>query len=307
MGIADRAYMRGRAPVGERLSATAWTLGILVGVFILGFISDAAYPVAKDEPPYFLRSAVFFKETPHFWALLTYALVHADFWHLLGNGLILWWTGEIVERQYGRRTFLALFAIGIFCGAATWYMTGLGSEEPRALLIGASAGVYTIMLVALLDKLEHQITLLLFFFLPVTLRVRWVLLITAGITFCGWVFSELPHRHDWSRWHPVWKSDIAHSAHLGGLLLGWLAFRWLNQTNLSVQGAQEEMDSPPPRAPEPDLARYDDEETAAVAPLTRQQARAELDTLLDKISAGGFGSLTAAEKRRLEDLSARLR
>ena len=35
--------------------------------------------------------------------------------------------------------------------------------------------------------------------------------------------------------------------------------------------------------------------------------RAELDLLLDKISARGFGSLSDAEKRRLEDLSARLR
>jgi hypothetical protein len=41
--------------------------------------------------------------------------------------------------------------------------------------------------------------------------------------------------------------------------------------------------------------------------LTKGQARAELDTLLDKISAGGFGSLTVGEKRRLEELSARLR
>jgi len=163
------------------------------------------------------------------------------------------------------------------------------------------------MLAALLDKLEHQITLLLFFFLPVTLRVRWVLLFVAAITIGGWAFSELPSRHDWPHWHFLWSSQIAHSAHLGGLIFGWLAYRWLNQTNLTVQSAQEEMAPPPPRAPEPDLARSEEEETVAVTPLTRQQARAELDTLLDKISARGFGSLTAAEKRRLEELSARLR
>jgi hypothetical protein len=163
------------------------------------------------------------------------------------------------------------------------------------------------MLVALLDKLEHQITLLLFFFLPVMLRVRWVLLIAAGVTLCGWIFAELPDRQAWASWKAVWKPEIAHSAHLGGLVFGWLAFRRLNQTNLSVQDAQEEMAPPPPTAPEPDVTRHDDEETAAVAPLTRQQARAELDLLLDKISARGFGSLSDAEKRRLEDLSARLR
>jgi len=161
--------------------------------------------------------------------------------------------------------------------------------------------------VALLDKLDHQITLLLFFFLPVTLKVRWLLVIVSLFTFLGWAFAELPGRHTWPQWKGAWNDSIAHSAHLGGLLFGWLAFRRLNQTNLSVQDAQEEMAPPPPTAPEPDVVRYDDEETAAVAPLTRQQARAELDLLLDKISARGFGSLSEADKRRLEELSARLR
>jgi hypothetical protein len=41
--------------------------------------------------------------------------------------------------------------------------------------------------------------------------------------------------------------------------------------------------------------------------LSPTQARAELDRLLDKISAQGFGSLTESEKRKLEELSARLR
>ena len=126
-------------------------------------------------------------------------------------------------------------------------------------------------------------------------------------TVLGWAFSEFPGRHDWPGWKGAWTDNIAHSAHLGGLIFGWFAFRRLNQTNLSVQDAQEEMAPPPPTAPEPDVTRHDDEETAAVAPLTRQQARAELDLLLDKISARGFGSLSEADKRRLEDLSARLR
>jgi membrane associated rhomboid family serine protease len=300
MGIADRAYMRGRAPVGERLGATTWTLLVLVGFFVVGLIGEAAHADL-------LGWADLSEAQPRPWQFLTYALVHADFWHLLGNGLILWWTGAIVEQTYGRRVFWTTLGLATLVGAATWWLSGLGGAQRGGWLVGASAAVYAIMLVALLDKLEHQLTLLLFFFLPVTLRVRWVLLLTATITTCGWIFSELPSRHAWTGWHAVWSSQIAHSAHLGGLIFGWLAFRWLNQTNLTVQSAQEEMAPPPPRAPEPDLSRAEEEETVAVTPLTRQQARAEMDTLLDKISARGFGSLTAAEKRRLEELSARLR
>jgi membrane associated rhomboid family serine protease len=300
MGIADRAYMRGRRPVGPRFSATTWVLLALVTCFIVGLIGSAA---RVD----FLEGFALSETRPLPWQPLTYVLIHGDFWHLLGNGLILWWTGDMVERTYGRRVFWWVLALGALIGAATWWATGLGGVRDGGQLIGASAAVYALMLVALLDKLDHQITLLLFFFLPVTLRVAWLLLITVALTLGGWAFAELPSRHVWAGWHPVWTSEIAHSAHLGGLLLGWFAFRWLNQTNLTVQGAQEEMAPPPPAAPEPDLVRYDDEETAAVAPLTRQQARTELDTLLDKISAQGFGSLSPAEKRRLEVLSARLR
>ena len=299
MGIGDRAYMRDQRLAREPISVTAWVVGVLVAFFILTLIQESA-------GANFLGWAKLRESAPLVWQWITYALIHNEFWHLLGNCLILWWTGAIVEREQGPRALLAVLASGTLFGALVWALTGLGGDR-SGLLIGISAGVYALMLVALLDKLEHQITLLLFFFLPVMLRVRWVLLIAAGVTLCGWIFAELPDRQAWASWKAVWKPEIAHSAHLGGLVFGWLAFRRLNQTNLSVQDAQEEMAPPPPTAPEPDVTRHDDEETAAVAPRTRQQARAELDLLLDKISARGFGSLSDAEKRRLEDLSARLR
>jgi hypothetical protein len=62
----------------------------------------------------------------------------------------------------------------------------------------------------------------------------------------------------------------------------------------------------PTDAPSPALETPTEENTPG-RPLTSAQARAEMDMLLDKISAGGFGSLTVSEKRRLEELSARLR
>jgi len=309
MGIADRSYMRGRRPGGPRLSATVWTLGVLVASFILGLIGSAA---RVD----FHAGLGLSESHPLPWQPLTYALVHGDFWHLLGNGLILWWTGDIVERTYGRRAFWSVLAGGTVIGASVWWLTGLGGGAAGGELIGASAAAYALMLVALLDKLEHQITLLLFFFLPVTLKVRWLLIAITLFTVLGWAFAELPGRHVWPQWHAAWNDSIAHSAHLGGLLFGWLAYRRLNQTNLTVQDAPRQV-----RSSDADDARsiardaYAAEENSdgsvnevkSPSSLTKGQARAELDTLLDKISAGGFGSLTVGEKRRLEELSARLR
>jgi membrane associated rhomboid family serine protease len=300
--------MRDQRPAREPISATAWVVGVLVAFFILNLIQESA---GAD----LLGWAILRESAPLAWQWLTHGLLHDGFWHLLGNCLILWWTGAIVEREHGPRVLLAILGAGTLFGAFAWALTGLGGDR-GGLLVGVSAGVYALMLVALLDKLEHQITLLLFFFLPVTLKVRWLLIAITLFTVLGWAFAELPGRHVWPQWHAAWNDSIAHSAHLGGLLFGWLAYRRLNQTNLTVQDAPRQV-----RSSDADDARsiardaYAAEENSdgsvnevkSPSSLTKGQARAELDTLLDKISAGGFGSLTVGEKRRLEELSARLR
>jgi membrane associated rhomboid family serine protease len=308
MGIGDRAYMRNQRLAREPISVTAWVVGVLVAFFILGLIQESAGAS-------FLGWAMLREGSPMAWQWLTHGLLHDGFWHLLGNCLILWWTGAIVEREHGPRALLAILGTGTLFGALAWALTGLGGDR-SGLLVGISAGVYALMLVALLDKLDHQITLLLFFFLPVTLKVRWLLIAITLFTALGWAFAELPGRHAWPQWHAAWNDSIAHSAHLGGLVLGWLAYRQLNQTNLRVQDAQgyvktSESDDASAIARDAyaaeEISSGTNNEAKSPAGLTKTQARAELDTLLDKISAGGFGSLTVGEKRRLEELSARLR
>lgn len=308
MGIGDRAYMRNQRPAREPISATAWVVGVLVAFFILNLIQESA---GAD----LLGWAMLRESSPMAWQWLTHAVLHDGFWHLLGNCLVLWWTGAIVEREHGPRVLLAILAAGTLFGAFAWALTGLGGDR-SGMLIGISSGVYALMLVALLDKLDHEITLLLFFFLPVTLKVRWLLIAITLFTVLGWAFAELPGRHVWPQWHAAWNDSIAHSAHLGGLLFGWLAYRRLNQTNLSVQDAPRQAsssDADDARSIARDAYAAEensegaDNEVKSPSNLTKGQARAELDMLLDKISAGGFGSLTVGEKRRLEELSARLR
>ncbi len=297
MGIGDRAYMRDRSAPREPISLTTRVVGILVAFFVLNLIQESAH---AD----FLGWMELDESKPQIWQWLTHALLHEGFWHLLGNCLVLWWTGATVEQEHGPARFLQVLTGGALIGALTWYLTGLGGPHDSAM-VGISAGVYALMLVALLDKLDHQITLLLFFFLPVTLKVRWLLLLTALFTLLGWGFSEFPARHGWAAWKPAWRDGIAHSAHLGGLIFGWLAWRHLNRTNWAPSYAQVQ-EPMPTDAPSPAFETPTGE-NAASRPLTPAQARTEMDSLLDKISAGGFGSLTASEKRRLEELSARLR
>jgi len=181
--------------------------------------------------------------------------------------------------------------------------------QPGAVLVGASAAVLAAMVLGLDGREDESVTLLLFFFLPVTLRVRWLMLAIWSVTLASFVFSELPARQAWESWRPAWESPIAHSAHLGGLLLGaFLAWRARRENavepRLRIVVVESRAVVPGPDAP----ARA--RRPLAAAPASSPAApspREELDALLDKISAEGFGALSEAERRRLDELSQRLR
>jgi hypothetical protein len=93
-------------------------------------------------------------------------------------------------------------------------------------------------------------------------------------------FSELPSRHNWEIWGPsldgLMGSNLAHSAHLGGFLFGWLMWKYENQTNRSPGDAIQLINSP--------LNHVDGSTHSS----KNNQVRAELDVLLDKISLRGF-------------------
>lgn len=289
MGIADRNYMRGE-PGAPRIPATNLLLGVLVGLFVLGMVEDAARADFLGWMP--LRDQGF---AP--WSWVTYALVHGGIFHLAGNGFSLWFVGPIVEAEQGRAVFWRVLLVGTLAGALAWWLTGIGAVR-HGEMIGASAAISALLVYGLANRKDEGVTVLLFFFLPVPMRIRWLLRGLWAISICGWVFAELPGQHDWGFWRPVWRSDVAHSAHLGGLLAGAALVRMARRREERRFQVQQTIE--PPVAASPSV-RPSTPMTSAT------DARAELDRLLDKISAEGFGSLTAEERLRLESLSSRLR
>lgn len=298
MGIEDRGYMQKTIPFHRGLQATTWTLIVLFGFFVLNLIQESA-------GANFLGWAALYETSPRFWQWLTHSLLHFDFWHLLFNGLTLWWVGRIVEETDGVSTYFKTLTLGVLVGAFSWWLTGLNGPRLDGSLIGISAGVYALLIVALLDRLDEEVTILLFFILPVTLRIRWLIWALTLFALGGLLFSELPGRHQWAYWQPAWNGNganrIAHSAHLGGLIAGWFIWRYLNQIDFFSGFA---LFKRKPSSPTPINAHA---QPSRATPKALDSSRAELDRLLDKISAGGFGSLTPEEKRKLEELSARLR
>lgn len=290
MGIGSRAYMQSQPPYGGRPLGTYCTLAVLLLIFLTSLIEAATHSQ-------WLQWMRLNESDSHFWQWLTYAFIHVQFWHIVGNGLALWWLGEQVENIEGPSTYWITLLGGILGGALIWKLTGIGNPEPTFSLGGISGGVCALMLVALSKQLDREITLLLFFVVPVTFRARWILTFSIIISFLGWIFNELPDRHHWKFWHPVFFDGVAHSAHLGGFLFGWLVWIYRQQTNRFSGGALS-LIGKLPRSFRPKNNFLES---------TPSQARNELDQLLDKISAEGFGSLTPQEKDRLRDLSDRLR
>jgi hypothetical protein len=280
MGIGDRAYMRNTIPFRSGISGSVIVLCLIVGFYLVRLVQDST---DTDLTSWAILPEI--NSAP--WQWFTYAFIHDGFWHLLGNALGLWWLGKSVEEYYGEKVFYQTLSGGIILGAFFWWLTCVsGTRLENHFLVGISGGVYALMVVALMDRLEQDITLLLFFFIPVNIKARWLLIILLAISILGWGFYELPRRQ---------ADSLAHSAHLGGFLFGWLMWKYQNRTNRSGSGAIQTMNNP-----------FEDDSSPSIQP-KNGQVRAELDALLDKISVKGFGSLTESEKRRLAELSDQLK
>ena len=160
-----------------------------------------------------------------------------------------------------------------------------------ALLMGASAGVSGLLVTFALLYPNRPLQFLLFFFLPIRITPRNLILIVLAIDSIGLLIGELPLFGQSG-------SPIAHSAHLGGMLGGWLFFRFALPGNFGFK--LPSVDVSPPKW-------FTDKKTKRTANgrfrikfSNREDLQNEIDRILDKINAQGFASLSEEEKRTLD-------
>jgi membrane associated rhomboid family serine protease len=245
------------------------------------------------------------------WTVFTYMFVHAGFWHIAGNMLFLWVFGPRVERAWGSGAFVRYYLI---CGLGGCLAEALLSRDTS--LIGASAAIYGVMLAYAVRWPDDEF--LLWFVVPV--KAKWLV---AGCILLDLILGVSALGGG--------PSGVAHFAHLGGLITGWLYLHTppsnaLERFRQRVSGAPDVSDDPPravprgqPRGREPrrEVDEIVAKSKAAVAkrPIPAQAPRTiprprrsdEINALLDKISQHGLDSLTNDERRILEDASKRLR
>lgn len=246
---------------------------------------------------------------------LTYMFAHYGFWHLAVNMFALLTFGPRLESVMGTRAF-TLYYLWCGLGGAAAHLLFVRS----GVLIGSSAAVLGVMF----GYAQHwpDDELALFGLMPVRAWTMVVVLAVANLAIGVTAAAELG------------GDRTLYLAHLGGLAFGWLYLRTppaasIERLRQRISPAPDYHDEAPPRAIPRTLPRQrtqrdevdeivaQSKAIAAQHPVARavvtpvrtsgEMRAAELDRVLDKISAGGLASLTADERALLDAMAKRLR
>lgn len=209
----------------------------------------------------------------YWWKFLSFGLLHADPIHVVANLLLLYFAGREVEPIVGSRHFAAIFLVGNFVGGLVSF-----SAMPDQTLVGISAGVAATLVAFTTILPELEVTMNLFFVVPLRLRAKhlaYALLAVCGL--CWWTLTAL---------------EMGPAGMIAGALFGWLYVKQLGYGNPLV------------------FQRYIFEKRQRAARLERmspeQFVNLEIDPILEKIAQYGMKSLTRAERKILEQGSAKV-
>ena len=204
------------------------------------------------------------------WSIVTYMFLHGGLMHLAFNMLALFFFGPRVEDRIRSRQFAILYFLSGVSGALLSF-----ALAPQAPIVGASAGVFGVML-AFAYFWPHE-PIHIWGIIPVPARV--LVIVTTVLAL-------------WSGFSGA-RSGIAHFAHLGGYAGAYLYLRWLDRS----RGAFRKKASRPTREAEGRLGAWRSIDRNRIHEANRE----EVDRILDKIGAHGVGSLTPQERTFLSN------
>jgi len=253
------------------------------------------------------------------WSAVTYSFAHYGFWHLAVNMYALFAFGPRLESAMGTRAF-TLYYLWCALGGAIAHLVFVRT----GILVGASAAVLGVMFGYAQQWPDEEVLLL--GILPIRAWTVVLLFAVANLALGMVGAGDVPG-----------GDRVVYLAHLGGLAFGWLYFRTppaasIERLRQRISPAPDYPDEVPPRAVPKTLPRQRggaqprdevDEVVAKshaiaaqqpvprpvpVAPRPKREPKtAELDRVLDKISAGGLESLSPADRAVLDEMARRLR
>lgn len=279
-----------------------------VAIFLLQFLIEGNVRFANDFAKLFYLWPI---NTPYFmpWQIFTYMFLHGGFMHLFFNMFALWMFGMDIENMWGTKKFLIYyFLCGVGAGIANLLIAPLfGQAAPT---IGASGAIYGILVA--FGFLFPDRPIYLYFFVPI--KAKYLVIIYMVIEFLSASNS--------------FNSGVAHIAHLGGGIVGFIylliTYKRLGNFNFSSKpknpfgnvpgsGFKEPTRITPlypngsERVKKADYVDLPETDFKSESDERFKQAQERVDAVLDKLSQGGYQSLTEEEKRILFTESKKLR
>jgi membrane associated rhomboid family serine protease len=284
-------------------NALVWLLCALVA----GFTIQLVFTRLLERADIINYAVAFSPDALHglrLWTLVSHALLHDTRnivpWHLFVNALVIYFMGREVLPLLGNRRFILVSLAAAAGGALLWLAFNFNTAH--TVLIGASAISYALLILFACFNPNTPITVLIFFIIPVSMRPKTIAAIAIAIALGGLVFFELPARQG--------ASAIAHSAHLGGVLVAFAYYflvhrrEWRNPdaiaTSLLPGWLRRKKKPAAIASPKYKVNMASSASSTAAPPSAREALRSEVDRILDKINTQGFASLTDAEKHTLD-------
>ena len=234
------------------------------------------------------------------WQLITYQFMHGGFMHIFLNMFALWMFGIEIENMWGSKKFLIFYLMcGVAAGISQLLLPPL-FNEPLAPTIGASGAIFGVLIA--FGMIFPNRYIFLYFFIP----------IKAKYLIIGYILLEL--------YAVPQGGNVAHLAHLGGALAGFIYIMVDKKTNFSIGNIfrSSSLKSKVPFNPlggiKDAFKHKEDAQEAKFYEIKddndkkdEEVSQEQIDKILDKISRSGYQNLTEKEKKILFEASKKMK
>ena len=301
MGIENREYLRDEyddtAGSFRRPSSKPMTLILVVvtvAVFVLQLMTSRAngLPGASTSRVQEWLALNFddVMTRGQIWRLLTYAFCHdqGNLLHIVFNMMVLYSIGGVLRQLLGDREFLWFYLVSAvfagMCSLVFYRLIGINAQ-----IIGASGATMAVFCLVALHYPRQKV--LLMGIIPI--EFRWLLAAFVAI-------DTLPMINQVAAWwqHKPTDSEVANSAHIGGLIFGFLYFRW----NMRITRWWDQFAGRIATRRRRGKLRVFTE-----VPEPESNLSSQVDDILEKISREGEASLTSRERNILAQASKQYR
>ena len=185
-------------------------------VFALLVINGLVFALQQMNPRFLMINFALWPVGPQNspfgpWQLLTYGFLHGNLYHIFFNMLGLWMFGREIELLMGTRRFLVYYLVCVV-GAGVVQLVVAAIQGGVYPTVGASGGLFGILLAFALAFPNRTIMLI---FPPIPMKAKYFVLFFGLLSLYLGFSGSAP--------------GIAHFAHLGGMLFGFLLLRYWTQ------------------------------------------------------------------------------